>query len=133
MCDLLIERTYLPGGTNGTLSYRGEEICQTIELPWYDNQPQISCIPEGKYPVVVRETEDRGLHLWINPVPGRKLILIHSANNATKELKGCIAPVTATIGAGKGIFSRHAMEKLMGVVLEHLLGYRNVNLLITSK
>jgi len=59
MCDLKIERTYLPGGTNGTLSYRGEEICQTIELPWDDNQPEISCIPEGKYPVVVRETEDQ--------------------------------------------------------------------------
>jgi len=133
LCDLKIERTYLPGGTNGTLSYRGEEICQTIELSWDDNQPQISCIPEGKYPVEVRETEERGLHLWINPVPGRQLILFHPANNATKELKGCIAPVTAIVGAGQGIFSRHAMDKLLGVVLKHLLRSRYVNLLITSK
>jgi len=133
MCDLLIERTYLPGGTNGTLSYRGKEICKTIELPWNDNQPQISCIPEGKYPVVVRETKEQGLHLWINAVPGRSQILIHPANYAVKELRGCIAPVSFLVGEGKGIFSRKAMDKLLDTVLKHLLQSKFVNLLIKTK
>ena len=133
MCDLLIEREYFPGGTNGVLSYRGKEICKTIELPWHDNQSKISCIPEGKYPVQVRESEEKGLHLIITAVPGRTNILIHPANNAIKELKGCIAPVTAITGEGKGVYSRYAMDNLLNVVLKHLLHSKYVNLLITSK
>ena len=30
--------------------------CDTIELPWLNNQPQISCIPIGTYNVVYRES-----------------------------------------------------------------------------
>lgn len=45
-------------------------------------------------------------------VPGRDLILIHPANDAKLELLGCIAPVTAHTGIGKGSASRKALEKL---------------------
>jgi len=38
--------------------------------------------------------------------------LIHPANDAQAELKGCIAPVTSFTGAGKGTSSRAAMHKL---------------------
>ena len=133
MCDLLIEREYFPGGTNGVLSYRGKEICKTIELPWHDNQSKISCIPEGKYPVQVRESEEKGLHLIITAVPGRSNILIHPANNAETELEGCIAPVMKTTGEGKGVFSRNAMELLMHAIYNDLYLSKPVNLIIKSK
>lgn len=133
MCDLLIERTYLQEGTNGVLYFKGKEICKTIELPWRENQPNLSCIPEGRYPVTVRETEERGLHLLVNAVPGRSKILIHPANFAIKELRGCIAPVSFILGEGKGVFSRKAMDKLLDLVLKHLLHSKFINLLIISK
>jgi hypothetical protein len=49
-------------------------------------------------------------------VQGRDLILIHPANDAKKELLGCIAPVTTITGIGKGSNSRKALEKLKMVV-----------------
>jgi hypothetical protein len=45
-------------------------------------------------------------------VPGRSLILIHSANDAKLELLGCIAPVTKHTGIGKGSASKKALVKL---------------------
>jgi hypothetical protein len=38
--------------------------------------------------------------------------LFHPANNALKELNGCIAPVTKLSGPGLGLMSRKAFEKL---------------------
>ena len=49
-------------------------------------------------------------------VPGRKGILIHPANNALQELKGCIAPVSLITGAGRGARSRLALETLTHLV-----------------
>jgi hypothetical protein len=49
-------------------------------------------------------------------VPGRELILIHPANNALKELKGCIAPVSFLIAAGQGGESRKALGKLKELI-----------------
>jgi len=64
--------------------------CKTLELPWKDNQRSISCIPEGKYPLVHRQSKKYGDHLHIRKVPGRYYILMHSANYF-HQLKGCIA------------------------------------------
>ena len=46
-------------------------------------------------------------------VKGRSNILIHPANCALKELKGCIAPVTDHTSPGNGILSRVAMGQLL--------------------
>ena len=115
--QIIINRTYHPTGTNGTLTINGVFICFTIELPWLNNLPQISCIPEGEYKVVPRFSKKHGRHLIIKDVPGRALILFHPANNAQKELKGCIAPVTVNTGPGEGSASRQAFNKLMATVL----------------
>ncbi len=115
--QITINRTYNPNGTNGILNINGELICFTIELPWQNNLPQLSCIPEGEYKVVPRFSKKYGSHLLIKDVPGRALILFHPANNAQKELKGCIAPVTVNTGPGEGSASRQAFNKLMATVL----------------
>ena len=49
-------------------------------------------------------------------VSGREYILIHPANEALRELKGCIAPVFLITGAGKGICSRMALKSLTSLV-----------------
>jgi len=51
-------------------------------------------------------------------VPQRSLILLHPANDAFKELQGCIAPVTYLGGLGKGLQSRNAMQKLTSIVYQ---------------
>lgn len=83
-------RTYDPEGTNGKILYEGRLVTYTIELPWKNNQARVSCIPEGTYELVKRWSPKFGRHWKVMDVPGRKDILIHPANEALRELKGCI-------------------------------------------
>ena len=113
---LILSRTYFPDGTNGKLECEGKFICNTIELPWKMNETKIFCIPEGKYFIKKRYSNKFKWHLEILNVSNRKFILIHPANNAQKELKGCIAPVTQFSGPGLGLQSRKAFYKLKELV-----------------
>src|SRR5262245_33727467 len=115
--ELELIRTYDPNGTNGEIIYR---VCNTIELPWLQNQRNISCITEGRYELVSRFSSKHQHHLALKNVPDRSGILIHPANDALKELLGCIAPVTVHTAPGKGNQSRLAGEKLRLFVAEAL-------------
>ena len=64
--------------------------CRTLELPDLDNKNRISCIPEGEYEVVKRNSAKYGDHFHILDVPNRSYILIHSANYK-RQLLGCLA------------------------------------------
>ena len=133
--ELELIRSYDPpvGGTNGELRCGGKLICFTIELPWLQNQRSVSCIPEGRYELKLRSAAKRGQHLLVVNVKGRDGILIHPANDAKKELRGCIAPVTILTGPGKGSQSRLANEKLKALVLEALNKKEKVFITIKSK
>jgi hypothetical protein len=109
-------RTYFSEGTNGILLLNGAIICSTIELPWKNNEPRISCIPEGRYWLLKRYSPRHKWHLELKDVPGRQLILIHPANDARNELQGCIAPVSVITGMGKGDFSRLAFKKITSLL-----------------
>lgn len=117
--ELELIRTYFPNGTNGVLQEakqnKLEVICYTIELPWLDNKQKVSCIPEGRYELTKRYSQRFGWHLLVNGVTERELILIHPANDALKELKGCIAPVSILTAEGKGNNSKLALKKLQAV------------------
>lgn len=85
-------------GTPGRLLLGDDEI-SCIELPWRDNQREVSCIPAGTYlcrPVVSIRF---GQVFEVLDVPGRSAILIHAGNFGgdaelgwTTDLRGCIAP-----------------------------------------
>ena len=109
---LLLIRTYHPNGVNGVLWWDGAELCKTIELPWRDNARRISCIPEGTYGLRKRYSPRFHWHFELVGIPGRSAILLHPANDAYRELKGCIAPVLRNTGEGKGSSSRIALERL---------------------
>lgn len=115
----LIRRSY-PKGTNGMLYCNSNFQCYTIELPWLNNEPQHSCIPIGRYALKMRYSLKHKTHMILEGVKDRALILIHPANNALKELKGCIAPVSAITGEGMGSGSRKAFEQLKQLILLHL-------------
>jgi hypothetical protein len=118
--ELEILREYFADGTNGEVYVKGRLQCYSIELPWLDNQPRRSCIPEGRYLLQKRYSPKYKHHLLVAHVPGRSFILMHAANDAQKELLGCIAPVTRLTGAGKGIQSRKALALLLSQVYNAL-------------
>ena len=128
---LLLTRTYFPDGTNGKLECEGKFICNTIELPWKNNETKVSCIPEGKYFIKKRYSKKFQWHLEIMDVKNRSFILFHPANNALKELNGCIAPVTKLSGPGLGLMSRKAFTKLKNLVYK-ALDNESVTLIIKS-
>jgi hypothetical protein len=130
---LVLNRTYFPEGTQGTLEWNVTIVCYTIELPWLDNQKRISCIPEGEYVLQKRFSPKFKWHLHLRNVLGRDLILIHPANDAKMELLGCIAPVSKHTGIGKGSFSRKALEKLKALVYAALDRNEEVIISIQSK
>jgi len=114
--ELELIRTYFPSGTNGKILYQGRLLMYSIELPWKNNHARVSCIPEGGYELVKRWSPKFDRHLLLMNVPQRKDILIHPANDALQELKGCIAPVSLISGAGKGLRSRLAVDALVSLV-----------------
>lgn len=129
---LVLNRTYFPEGTQGTLEWNGTLVCYTIELPWLNNQKRVSCVPEGEYILQQRYSPKFKWHLHLKNVPGRDLILIHPANDAQKELLGCIAPVTKLTAIGKGSCSRIALSKIKGIVYAALARHEEVKISIQS-
>ncbi|KGD66972.1 DUF5675 family protein [Flavobacterium aquatile] len=127
-----ITRTYFPEGTNGKLECDGKLICKTIELPWKMNETKVSCIPEGKYFIKKRYSNKFQWHLEILDVRNRSLILFHPANNALKELNGCIAPVKKLSGPGLGLMSRKAFDKLKSLVYKALDRKESIELIVKS-
>ena len=129
---LELTRTYFPYGTNGKLECEGKLICNTIELPWKNNETRVSCIPEGKYFIKKRYSQKFQWHLEIENVQNRSLILFHPANNALQELNGCIAPVTKLSGPGLGLMSRKAFTTLKRMVYKVLDTNESVELIVKS-
>lgn len=85
--------------------------CRTLELPYKDNQEDISCIPTGKY---ILEKYDSPKHGWIwrfKNVEGRTFIEIHIANEVS-ELLGCIA-VGEELTGNRLILSKIAFDRFM--------------------
>ena len=113
---LVLQRKYGALGTNGSITFDGEHICHTIELPWRNNLQRLSCIPEGRYLLQKKIYSKHGEQIGIPAVLGREAILIHAANDAARELLGCIAPVTTLTGDGRGSESRKALGKLKALV-----------------
>jgi hypothetical protein len=127
-----IKRTYHLRGTNGLLFINGRQACYTIELPWRDNEVGRSCIPEGCYQLVKRFSPKFKDHLLVTNVPGRDLILFHPANNAVKELRGCIAPVSTLTAPGCGLASYLAFSQLVQLAYSAIKQGQEVTLSIVS-
>lgn len=78
-------------GTPGT-AILGPWEANSLELPWLDNQPNISCISAGIYPfsmVKTRKPIGGRSHLYlVHDVPGRTGILAHAGTFAGDKSKG---------------------------------------------
>lgn len=87
-----------PQGTRGVLVADTGFSCQTLELPWRENQRCVSCIPEGVYECawVVTDKFPRGSYM-LAAVDGRSGVRIHSGSFAgdvamgwQSHIEGCI-------------------------------------------
>ena len=108
-----LQRLYRDGWTDGEMLINGILVCRSIELRWAKNERNISCVQEGVYPVAIIQHPKHGECLRLDGVKGRSGILVHVANDAQKELRGCIAPVFSLTGNGKGQYSRLALNYII--------------------
>lgn len=93
---LRIKRTYYENCTIGVLTIEENNTknklstaIYTLELPYLNNQRNISCIPEGTYKLVKHTSPKFGQCFWVKDVLDRDEILFHTGNY-TKDTKGCI-------------------------------------------
>lgn len=86
-------------GTRGKLYY-DDFSCHTLELPWRNNQRNISCVPPDIYKCTTRISPKFGLTYWLLEVPNRTYILIHSGNWAGDVNKGFKTHVNGCILLG---------------------------------
>lgn len=86
--------------TRGDLLTDGRHLCYTLELPWKDNLPSISCIPVGTYPVVIAwSNRFQQLMPRLIGVEGRSGILIHQGNTS-HDTEGCILVGLDAVASG---------------------------------
>lgn len=81
----------LPSATLGTLhvGIEQEELCNTLEPPFQNNEEDISSIPAGKYSASLRYDGPRGWRIQLQDVPDRTVIQIH-LGNFPRDTKGCV-------------------------------------------
>jgi len=130
---LIIRDTFSDKSTIGELFINGERFCDTLENPYLDNQRNISCIPEGEYPVRLRYPRESAtreyLHLLVQDVPNRDYILFHRGN-FPKDTRGCIL-----LGQGTQQDVVNNSTLAMDLVMKEILnlGGTNINLIIKNK
>lgn len=100
-------------GTFGVLVVDNYPFCVTLELPWLNNEPKISCIPAGDYRVdLTYSTRFKQYMYRLEDVPKRSGILIHAGNDgggSDADTEGCIL-----LGMGYGIVPGKSQQ--LGVV-----------------
>ena len=114
---------YSPKGTFGSLRVMDKHFF-TIERPWKDNTPSISCVPEGNYVLKYRPTttsvpESWNKHSWyllgdtvglVGDGKARSNCCIHIANTM-HDINGCIG-AGFTLGSWAIHSSRNALISL---------------------
>ena len=78
-----------PSQIIGQLYIDEEEFCYTLERPWMDNKPNISCIPLGRYICKRVDSPKFGNTFEITNVNDRTHILLHSGN-LWSDSHGCV-------------------------------------------
>lgn len=124
MQQLVLKRIHLTNtATLGIMYLNGEEICRTLENPWLNNHPFISCVPKHNY-LVKSYSSAKYPDVWeLQDVNDRSKILIHVGNRA-EHTEGCIL-----VGLNWGFLgddlavlnSRKALDKLREVLNNEFL------------
>jgi hypothetical protein len=97
--------------TMGVLLIDGRVECLTLELPWRDNQRNISCIPACRYICRMITRPNGSREYEVTNVRGRTAILFHSGNTV-RDIQGCILPGSrfGTLRHNDGVTNRAVLE-----------------------
>ena len=102
--------------TLGTLTV-GAVTLFTIERPWLENQPNVSCIPAGPYEIkLVWVDNERKLRLAGACIPSERTLINVEVANYASELEGCI-------GVGEGVTARGFVPDRQYMVTESAAAY----------
>lgn len=77
------------GEAAGSLSVDGQEVVRTLELPWKNNEENISRVPAGKYKARIRADGALGWRIELDNVPDRKNVQLH-VGNYPRDSTGCV-------------------------------------------
>ncbi len=103
MIATLIRQTSDEQGTFGVFTVNNKSYF-SLELPYRDNKPNISCIPCGQYKASLRYSPHFKKNLYcLSGVPNRNFILIHGANFAGDEEMGYQTHLQGCISIGKSM------------------------------
>ena len=107
--------SYTDQGTFGRFNLRGMTLV-TVERPWLNNAPNVSCIPIGEYECKPRYYHRGGYDAsQVCDVPGRSYILFH-VGNYVRNSQGCILINSEHVYSKNGmhgISSRRAFNLFM--------------------
>lgn len=125
---VLQRQTSSSHGTEGILriAHLGVEFF-TLELPWRDNTPSLSCIPHGTYTVSIRKSPRYGIIYHVQNVANRSWILIHWGNLAGDSTQGLKTNVEGCILLGKkrGILSGQRAVLVSRPAVREFMQYMN--------
>ena len=89
--NIVVERLcYHPKGVLGRFHIKDQEF-YTIERAWVNNEPYISCIPEGNYIALPYSSEKYPDTFEVMEVPNRTKILFCHKGNYPHNVQGCFA------------------------------------------
>ena len=120
MADIKIQRlSYSRTETIGIIYVNGLRFF-TLELPWLDNQKNISCIPTGEYYYIKRVSPGKGYEvIELVDVPDRAYIQIH-LGNYTRQIEGCILPGTGLKDINRdGVVDVTNSEEAFNQIMNH--------------
>ena len=123
-----------PDGTFGVILAEDETpICCTIERPWLNNAPGISCIPVGEYICKKRPSSNHFPYekYEVTGVPNKTDILFHKGNTI-EDSKGCILVVTGPDPLGVRKLSGKFSADAFSIFMRYLLNHQSFKLVIES-
>ena len=93
----------------------------SLELPWRNNAPMVSCILPGVYQATLEYSPHFNRVLFhLQNVPGRSYVEIHMANWAGDKLKGWWSDLDGCIALGlhRGIIAPPKTGKIQNAILQ---------------
>lgn len=130
--ELLLTREYWPGGTNGSLLYKREPLCTTVEPPSTCFEPSVSCIPEGIYEIrSLRSPTGSQMEVW-RKSSGSNRMLRKEAELGVNQLHRNIVLVSEITGEGRGVPSVDACQNLASLIGQALEKGESASLEIRS-
>lgn len=131
MRTLILHRIYLPSATLGTFLYEDRLLTLCLELPWRHNEQQVSCIPEGTYPITWENHAKFGQVYRLHNVPNRDGVLIHTGNELG-DTHGCLLPAYyMQVDAMGSLYSKDSLAAIR-MLMKNLLRRGDMQIEIRS-